>query len=218
MHSLLIHTSLGAGYDQIDIPAYTAAGIQVSHTPTAVDAATADTALFLLLGALRLFNAPLLALRAGSWRGGPPLPPLGHDPEGKLLGILGMGGIGRELKKKVEEALGMKVQYHNRRELGPKLAAGAKYVSFEDLLATSDVISLNLPLNVSGPFFWSFLLLPLPCLLLVLGEKTIPFSCSLLLFPLHPFFFLYSRTSPTSKFPSLEYSPVLSHLFLSSMN
>lgn len=62
-----------------------------------------------------------------------------------------MGGIGRELKKKVEVALGMKVQYHNRRELDSKLAAGASYVSFEDLLATSDVISLNLPLNVSSP-------------------------------------------------------------------
>ena len=154
LNSNIPHTSRspGAGYDQIDIPACTAAGIQVSHTPTAVDAATADTALFLLLGALRLFNAPLHALRAGKWRGGPPAPPLAHDPEGKVLGILGMGGIGRELKKKVEVALGMKVQYHNRRELDPKLAAGARYVSFEDLLATSDVISLNLPLNVSSPF------------------------------------------------------------------
>ena len=144
------YISSGAGYDQIDIPACTAAGIQVSHTPTAVDAATADTALFLLLGALRLFNSPLHALRAGNWRGGPPAPPLAHDPEGKVLGILGMGGIGRELKKKAEVALGMRVQYHNRRELDAKLAAGASYVSFEDLLATSDVISLNLPLNVSG--------------------------------------------------------------------
>lgn len=65
-----------------------------------------------------------------------------------MLGILGMGGIGRELKKRAE-ALGMKVQYHNRRKLDPDMAAGASYLSFQDLLATSDVISLNLPLNVS---------------------------------------------------------------------
>ncbi|MCJ1461520.1 hypothetical protein MMC07_000117 [Pseudocyphellaria aurata] len=135
----------GAGYDQIDVAACTSAGIHVSNVPTAVNAATADTAIFLLLGALRSFNAPLSALRQGSWRGNPP-PPLGHDPEDKLLGIVGMGGIGRDLKRRAE-ALGMKVQYHNRKELDAKLAGGARYVGFEELLRTSDVISLNLPLN-----------------------------------------------------------------------
>ena len=65
-----------------------------------------------------------------------------------MLGILGMGGIGRNLKKKAE-AFGMKVQYHNRNPLSEELSGGAKYVGFEELLKTSDVISLNLPLNVS---------------------------------------------------------------------
>lgn len=58
-----------------------------------------------------------------------------------------MGGIGRDLKRKAE-ALGMRVQYHNRKELDGELAGGAKYVGFDELLRTSDVISLNLPLNV----------------------------------------------------------------------
>lgn len=43
----------------------------------------------------------------------------------------------------------MKCIYHNRRPLSEELAAGAKYVSFDELLAQSDVLSLNLPLNVS---------------------------------------------------------------------
>lgn len=86
-------------------------------------------------------------LRKGEFRGNP-LPPLGHDPEGKVLGILGMGGIGRDFKKKAE-ALGMKVQYHNRSKLNEDMSGGAKYVGFEELLGTSDVISLNVPLNVS---------------------------------------------------------------------
>lgn len=64
-----------------------------------------------------------------------------------MLGILGMGGIGRNQKKKCE-AFGMKTIYHNRKPLGDELAGGAKYVSFEELLAQSDVLSLNLPLNV----------------------------------------------------------------------
>lgn len=115
--------------------------------PTAVDDATADTTMFLILGALRNFNTSLLALREGKWRGQPP-PPLGHDPQDKVLGILGMGGIGRNLKKKAE-AFGMRVQYHNRKELSEELSGGAKYCSFDELLGTSDVVSLNLPLNVS---------------------------------------------------------------------
>lgn len=58
-----------------------------------------------------------------------------------------MGGIGRNLMKKAA-AFGMKTQYYNRTPLSEELAGGAKYVDFNELLATSDVLSLNLPLNV----------------------------------------------------------------------
>ena len=125
--------------------------VRVSNVPTAVDDATADVNMFLILGALRNFNTGMNALREGKWRG-QPAPPLGHDPQGKVLGILGMGGIGRNLKKKAE-AFGMKVIYHNRRKLSDEMSAGAQYVSFDELLSTSDVVSLNLPLNVSDSHF-----------------------------------------------------------------
>jgi glyoxylate reductase len=85
----------------------------------------------------------MMALRDGHWKGSPP-PPLGHDPQGK---ILGMGGIGRNLMKKAA-AFGMITQYYNRSKLSDELSGRAKYVSFEELLKTSDVLSLNLPLNV----------------------------------------------------------------------
>jgi len=139
---------MGAGYDQIDVQACSARDppLRVSNVPTAVDDATADTAVFLILGALRGFNTSMLSLREGKWRGNP-APPLGHDPEGKVLGILGMGGIGRNMKKKCD-AFGMKAIYHNRKPLSDEQAGGAKYVSFDELLAQSDVLSLNLPLNV----------------------------------------------------------------------
>lgn len=140
---------LGAGYDQIDIPPCTTRSIHIANVPTAVDSATADTALFLLLGALRNFAAPLSTLRQNRWKGSPPAA-LGHDPQGKVLGILGMGGIGREMKKRAE-ALGMRVRYHNRRKLEAEMAGGAEYVGFEELLATSDVLHLSLPLNVLIP-------------------------------------------------------------------
>ena len=147
--SLVFCSHNGAGYDQIDVAACSARDppIRVSNVPTAVDDATADTAMFLILGALRGFNVSMLALREGKWRGDT-LPPRGHDPEGKVLGILGMGGVGRNLKRKCD-AFGMRTIYHNRRPLSEDRAAGAEYVSFDDLLARSDVLSLNLPLDVS---------------------------------------------------------------------
>ncbi|KAL4892135.1 D-isomer specific 2-hydroxyacid dehydrogenase [Aspergillus ambiguus] len=145
--SLLYLGHCGAGYDQVDVHACTARSppLRVSNVPTAVDDATADVNMFLIIGALRNFNTGMQALREGKWRG-QPAPVLGHDPEGKVLGILGMGGIGRNLKKKAE-AFGMRVIYHNRRALTAELSGGAEYVSFDELLARSDVLSLNLPLN-----------------------------------------------------------------------
>jgi D-3-phosphoglycerate dehydrogenase len=67
-------------------------GIAVSSTPVAVNNATADVGIFLMIGALRQAHVPLTAIRAGQWGG---KTGLGHDPKGKVLGILGMGGIGR---------------------------------------------------------------------------------------------------------------------------
>ena len=96
----------------------------------------------------------MFSAREYKWRG-QPAPPLGHDPQGKVLGVLGMGGIGRNLMKKAA-AFGMSTQYYNRSKLSDELSGGAKYVSFDELLATSDVLSLNLPLNVRLPYHLFF--------------------------------------------------------------
>ena len=136
----------GAGYDPINIADCTAAGVRVCNVPEIADDATADTCMFLVLGALRMYNSCMTTLREGKFKGD--AFKLGHDPRGKTLGILGMGGIGRSVAAKAR-GFGMKIQYYNRKELGPELSGGAKYVSSDELLATSDVLSLNLPLNVS---------------------------------------------------------------------
>lgn len=153
----------GAGYDQIDANACAAKGrphrflsnrlcsgsfdtegISVSNTPGAVDASTANTAIFLLLGAMRRVHVPSTSLRAGQWRG---QMSLGHDPDGKTLGILGMGGIGSAVARRAL-AFDFKLQYHNRSPLSPERNPwGAAYVDFETLLKTSDVISVHLPLG-----------------------------------------------------------------------
>ncbi|OAL40015.1 hypothetical protein AYO20_00928 [Fonsecaea nubica] len=145
----------GAGYDNIDVDACTRRGIKISSTPIAVDDATADVGIFLMLGALRLAWVPLVAIREGRWRG---KSQLGHDPKGKVLGILGMGGIGRAMAHRAR-AFGMKIAYHNRTRLPTELEDDATYLSFDELLAQSDVLSLNLSLNaktrhiISAPEF-----------------------------------------------------------------
>ncbi|KAJ5450505.1 2-hydroxyacid dehydrogenase [Penicillium daleae] len=135
----------GAGYDNLDIPGCTKRNIAVSSTPVAVNNATADVGIFLMIGALRQAYVPIAAIRAGTWQGATTI---GQDPQGKVLGILGMGGIGREMATRAK-AFGMKIQYHNRTRLPAELEAGATYVSFDELLANSDVFSLNLALNPS---------------------------------------------------------------------
>ncbi|KAJ3548351.1 hypothetical protein NM208_g1061 [Fusarium decemcellulare] len=131
----------GAGYDQVDVAACTQRSIQVSNTPSAVDDATADTAVFLMIGALRRFNEPMLSLRSGSWLGNSQP---GHDPQKKVLGIVGFGGIGKTIARRAK-AFDMKVQYYSRNRVADE--EGCSYVSLNKLLETSDVVSLSVPLN-----------------------------------------------------------------------
>ncbi|KAI9926550.1 hypothetical protein MW887_004318 [Aspergillus wentii] len=133
----------GAGYDQIDVDACTARGITVTYAPDPVTDATADLAIWLMLGALRQLNPSLGSLRQGNFKKGLSF---GHDPQGKVLGILGMGRIGRAVVKRAE-GFGVVARYHNRRPLSEDDAVGAEYVSFERLLAESDIISVHVPLN-----------------------------------------------------------------------
>ncbi|KAK7993595.1 hypothetical protein PG989_006976 [Apiospora arundinis] len=144
----------GAGYDSIDVAACTARGIGVSHTPPRCRRRDSRPGYLAHAGSSA---EPGARLRAGRWRNmgteaQEKLPDKGHDPRGKTLGILGMGGIGRNMARKAALAFGMKVIYHNRTRLAAEdegEAGDAKYVGFEELLRESDVLSLNLPLNPS---------------------------------------------------------------------
>lgn len=98
-----------------------------------------------MLGALRRITIALLSVRRGTWQGETQA---GHDSNGKVLGILGMGGIGAEVANRAR-AFGMYIQYYNRSPLPNSKAGDAKYVCLDELLRTSDVVSLNVSLSSS---------------------------------------------------------------------
>ncbi|CEP64341.1 glyoxylate reductase LALA0_S11e01904g [Lachancea lanzarotensis] len=139
----------GAGYDQIDVAEFAAKHIQVSNVPELVNNATADTHVFLLLGALRNFEHGHRLMLEHKWSssGGAAGAPIGHDPEGKTVGILGLGGIGRAIVERLKPFGFKRFVYHNRKRLAPELENGCEYVSFDELLKVSDVVSINIPLN-----------------------------------------------------------------------
>jgi len=133
----------GAGYDQIDIAACKARGFRVSNTPGAVDDATATTALYLLVSAVRQYSIAERNVRTGKWKSG--LSP-SHDPSAFTLGILGLGGIGLRLAH-LAHAFPMRVIYHSRNP-NPNAPDWAEYFSDrEAMLRETDVLSIHVPLK-----------------------------------------------------------------------
>ncbi|CCK70713.1 glyoxylate reductase KNAG_0F00440 [Huiozyma naganishii CBS 8797] len=145
----------GAGYDQIEVEHFNKRHIQVSNTPKLVNHATADTHTFLVLGALRNYSYGYRNFMAGKWpelgedAGGP----FGHDPEGKVVGILGFGNIGHSIAKRLRPHLFSKIIYYNRKRLPAEEEDGCEWVPLDELLATADVISVSLPLNPATRHF-----------------------------------------------------------------
>lgn len=136
------------GFDKVDIAAATKLGIPIGHTPGVLSAATADTAFLLMLATSRkAFHLHKKILR-GEWNYYDPVADLGIELSGKTVGILGLGKIGYEMARRCKGAYDMKVIYHNRTR-NPKAEdeLQAEYVSFDELLAQSDVISVHTALT-----------------------------------------------------------------------
>lgn len=146
--SLLSVSHCGAGYDQVDPQPLTDRGIQLSNVTTPVEAPTALTAVYLILAAIRNFQLGHNNLTEGKWPAEKCAgTPVGFDPEGKVVGILGMGGIGRAIRDRLAPFGFEKTLYYNRSRLSPDLEQDAEYVSLDDLYARSDVIMISVPLN-----------------------------------------------------------------------
>lgn len=142
------------GYNNIDVPAAAENGIAVGNTPDVLNDATANTAMLLLLGAARRAHEASEYLREGRFTGIGPNLLVGQDITGATLGIAGMGRIGKAVAQRAL-GFGMKVIFtqrppHDRPvsddELGD-LAGRVTQVPWDELVETSDFISLHVPLT-----------------------------------------------------------------------
>jgi len=147
MPTLKVIANLAAGTDNIDLEYCRNHNVKVGKTPGVLTNATADLTMSLMLSVVRNLPEAAMAARIGEWKMWHPARWLGKDLAGATLGIYGMGEIGKAVAKR---ALGfeMKIIYHNRNEYAAgDLDFPAAYVSFDELLTESDILSIHAPLN-----------------------------------------------------------------------
>jgi glyoxylate reductase len=134
--SLKAIANYAVGTDNVDLEAATARGIPVGNTPDVLTETTADLAFALMLAAARRIVEADAAVRAGNWPEWAPGAFLGHDLHHAVLGIVGMGRIGRAVARR-GEGFSMTV-LHSSRSSG---------VPLDLLLERSDFVTLHAPLT-----------------------------------------------------------------------
>lgn len=143
--NLEIIANFGAGFDNIDIKTAAEKNIVMTNAPAKFSTqSTAEIAIGLIIDVMRGITRGEDSLRQGNFKGWKPTYGLGPSVAGKTLGIFGMGRIGQAVCKRAK-ALEMNVIYHSRTRLDEQKEKelGATYVSFDELIEKSDVISLN---------------------------------------------------------------------------
>lgn len=142
--------NVAVGYNNIDVSACKSRGVTVTNTPGVLTDATADIALALILMVTRRLAEGERVIRAKtSWQWGMHYM-LGAGITNRVLGVVGMGAIGIATARRAK-ACGMSIVYHSRSEIDAKISSelGASKVSLDELLATSDVVSIHCPSNDS---------------------------------------------------------------------
>lgn len=149
---LKIVANVAVGYDNIDVPAARQRGIIVTNTPDVLTEAVAEFTWGLILAVTRRIPEGERLLRRGGWKGWALDFMLGSELRGKQLGVVGMGRIGMAVASRAP-AFGMNVAYATTEAVDPASYAGAaplppiRSMPLDELLATSDVVTLHVPLT-----------------------------------------------------------------------
>jgi phosphoglycerate dehydrogenase-like enzyme len=139
---------LSAGYDRCDIEAARRAGVPICNNGGANSTAVSEHAILLMLAVSRRIVWQHENVAAGRWRGNNVDDVKLYELKGRTLGIVGLGIIGKKTAR-LAKAFGMTVQYYDIARLTEEQAddLGVRFALFDELLRTSDIVSLHVPLS-----------------------------------------------------------------------
>ena len=140
---LKVISNVAVGYNNLDVPYARSKGIILTNTPDVLTEATANMAMTLILAVTRRIVEGDRLVRRGEWKGFSLDFMIGSEIRDRQIGIVGLGRIGRTVAEKAQQ-FGMKVVYHNP---SARTASDYEAMSLDQLLATSDVVSLHVPLS-----------------------------------------------------------------------
>ena len=137
-----------AGYDRVDIEAARKAKVPVSNNGGANSVAVSEHAVMLMLAVLKKLVYHHLNVVSGTWRASDFASVRTYELEGKRLGIIGLGNIGKKVARRVQ-GFDMDVRYYDvvRLTEDQEDALGVRFVLFTEILRTSDIVPLHVPLN-----------------------------------------------------------------------
>jgi len=138
---------LSAGYDRCDIESARRNGVPICNNGGANSTAVSEHAILLMLAVSRRIVWQHENVSAGRWRGNNPDEIKLYELRGRTLGIIGLGSIGKKVAR-LAKAFGMNVQYYDILRLTEDQAdaLGVRFSLFEEVLRTSDIVSLHVPL------------------------------------------------------------------------
>lgn len=150
LDGIKIIANVAVGFDNVNVPAATEAGILVSNTPDVLTDTTADFAFTLLLAAARRLIEGSVYLHSGQWKKWAIDLLVGQDVHHKKLGIVGLGRIGQAVARR-GRGFEMEILYADAVRASGAVEAelGARFMPLDELLAEADFVSIHTPLDPS---------------------------------------------------------------------
>ena len=145
---LKVVANYAVGFDNIDLAACAKRGVKVVNTPGVLSNAVAEHTFALMMAVTRRIPEADKYLRAGKYKGWAPMGFLGMGLQGKTLGVIGLGRIGKGVVDRAARGMGMKIMYYDvkRDSAFEQEEPGTVYATIDAILRKADVISIHVPL------------------------------------------------------------------------